>query len=707
MGELFLTVLNMSLTASYVILFVMLIRLPLKKAPKFISYALWSVVAFRLIIPFSFESIFSLMPRTQNTNSVPIPHDIIYQQIPQINTGIKSVDSFGSQSLPAPAVEASANPLQIYVELGAYLWALGIIALFVYSLVSTIILKRKLKSAQLIEKNIFEVNNLKTPFVLGLIRPKIYLPVGLNVDERSYVLLHEKTHIRRKDHVTKIAAFLILCIHWFNPLVWIAFKLMSMDMELSCDERVLKKMDKDIRKAYANSLLSLAAGRHILNGSPLAFGEGNVKRRIKNVLNNKKPTFWIVVVSVILAVAVGIGLMLNPKTEEMNKKVMDKSEQKTDILIDNINKDNTNQSNPENKLSSNNSNEKTRISFGEETVALKAIRDFYGQTDEPIVIYEQTPFDNDYMLVLADRITDGEHYPNLYFVSPDGSVSDLTRHSNCWTLNFTELGDYKVFFGLAAKEADKDNNNSLSVNKVEAIFGNKVETVEPRKSAYAYFNLDDKDMSNINNANGYILISKNPDMPEDVIAVFSDGHKVSLSQKSISRYLNYMPEYLEYADKSIYNSFAFTYSPMISHFYWTEIDSEGVGLKGRTDENGNVNALYLRPSRTVVKTIHSSEVAKDIKAFFLSNSYPWTGSFAAGEKVEVACSTDTKLYDCYVFKLTSQSVQRNIDNNELRQLSITDDNHIILPKEPGYYLFLIRTEKYHYLRSYIGFVRVS
>ncbi len=185
MSEIFLTILNMSLTASYVIIFVILIRLLLKKAPKVISYALWGVVAFRLMIPFSFESMFSLMPR--NTNAVPIPQDIIYQQSPQINSGIGVVDSLVNNSLPAPTIGASVNPLQIYVEIGAYIWALGIIALLVYSLVSILILKRQLKSAQLIEQNIFEAKNLKTPFVLGFIKPKIYLPFGLNDTERSYI----------------------------------------------------------------------------------------------------------------------------------------------------------------------------------------------------------------------------------------------------------------------------------------------------------------------------------------------------------------------------------------------------------------------------------------------------------------------------------------------------------------------------------------
>jgi beta-lactamase regulating signal transducer with metallopeptidase domain len=153
---------------------------------------------------------------------------------------------------------------------------------------------------------------LKTPFVLGLLRPKIYLPVGFNDKERSYILLHEQTHINRKDHIIKMLAFLVLSVHWFNPFVWIAFMLMSMDMELSCDERVLKEMNEDIKKPYANSLLSLATRRHILNGSPLAFGEGNVKGRIKNVLNYKKPRFWVIVLAAIIAIAVGIGLLANP-----------------------------------------------------------------------------------------------------------------------------------------------------------------------------------------------------------------------------------------------------------------------------------------------------------------------------------------------------------------------------------------------------------
>lgn len=310
MSEVFLVVLNMSLIASWAIIFVSIVRFLLKKAPKFISYALWSVVAFRLIIPFSFESLFSLMP--WNTNSLPIPHDIMYEQHPQLHSGIVVVDSFVSASLPALTTESTTNPLQLWAEVGGYIWVVGIVTLLTYSVVSIIILKKQLRSATLIEQNMYESANLRTPFVLGLLRPNIYLPVGLQVEERNYIVLHERTHIRRKDHIIKIIAFFIVAIHWFNPLVWMAFILMGMDMELSCDERVLKDVGKQIKKPYATSLLALATGKHMLNGSPLAFSEGNVKRRVINVLNYRKPRFWFVVVTVTIAFVVGIGLVANP-----------------------------------------------------------------------------------------------------------------------------------------------------------------------------------------------------------------------------------------------------------------------------------------------------------------------------------------------------------------------------------------------------------
>jgi beta-lactamase regulating signal transducer with metallopeptidase domain len=309
-ADMFVSVLNMSLTASYVILVIILVRLPLKKAPKAISYALWSAAGFRLLCPFSFESILSLLP----IKTAPIPQDIAYRQIPQIDSGVFAVDAYVNSVLPAPVAEASVNPLQIYIQTGAYIWLSGIAVMLVYSVVSILILNNRLKGARHTELNIYEADNLKTPFVLGIFRYKIYIPAGLTQEEGSYIIRHEQTHIRRLDHVIKPFAFLILSIHWFNPLVWIAFVLMSTDMELSCDERVIREMGGKIKKAYSASLLSLATGRHVINGSPLAFGEGNVKGRIKNVLNYKKPAFWIITLTVIAVIIIGTGLIANPRS---------------------------------------------------------------------------------------------------------------------------------------------------------------------------------------------------------------------------------------------------------------------------------------------------------------------------------------------------------------------------------------------------------
>ena len=309
MEELFIVLLNRSLTACYIILFVILVRQLLKKAPKVVSYALWSVVALRLLFPFSFESGFSLLA----VNGAPIPQDIAYYQKPQITSGFDAVDSYINSLLPSAPPHAEANSLKSYIRTGAAVWLSGCAVMLFYSVYSLLKLRRHLKSAGYIGHNIYEAEKLKTPFVLGIFKPRIYLPKGLEAEERLYILRHEQLHIRRGDPLIKAFSFLILTLYWFNPLVWLAFHLMSTDMELSCDERVIKEMGGEIKKAYSTSLLSFAADRPILNGGPLAFGEGNVKGRIKNVLNYKKPGFWLVTGAVAAAILVGAGLLANPK----------------------------------------------------------------------------------------------------------------------------------------------------------------------------------------------------------------------------------------------------------------------------------------------------------------------------------------------------------------------------------------------------------
>lgn len=309
--KLFLQVLNMSYIGGIVILFVLAARFLLKKAPKIFSYSLWAVALFRLLFPLSFESMLSLIP----VNPEPISNDILYAHAPQVNTGISGVDYLANSSLPTGTIHGSINPMQIWANVGAILWVVGISVLLIYSLASLFSLKRKLKNAVYDKDNIYLLSGIDTPFVLGIIRPRIYLPISLSKSEKDYILLHEQTHIRRFDHVFRIIGYLTLCIHWFNPLVWIAFFISGKDMEMSCDETVIRKLGDGVKKEYSSSLLSLATARRTLRATPLAFGEGDTKGRIRNVMNYKKPVFWVIIIAVIGIATLSFGLLSNPKNE--------------------------------------------------------------------------------------------------------------------------------------------------------------------------------------------------------------------------------------------------------------------------------------------------------------------------------------------------------------------------------------------------------
>lgn len=313
MEEMFLRVLNMGITAGYCVLVILLLRLFLKKLPKIYSYVLWIVVYFRLVCPVSVKSVFSLL----KVNPQTVPSDIGTRINPRITSGMPQVDAVVNAGLAqaAPAVEASANPMQGIVYAATVVWGIGVLLLFGYSVWSMLRLKRQLGDARRIEGNLYESERLHTPFVLGCFAPRIYLPAGLGDKERVYVLAHERTHIRRRDYLVKEAAFLVTCIYWFHPLIWLAFYLMCRDMEMSCDESVIRSMGRENKKEYSAALLSLASGRQILNGSPLAFGEGDIKGRITNVLRYKRPAFWGGVALAIVLAAVLLGLALNPKEQ--------------------------------------------------------------------------------------------------------------------------------------------------------------------------------------------------------------------------------------------------------------------------------------------------------------------------------------------------------------------------------------------------------
>ena len=329
MHRLFPIVCNMSLTASVVILAVLAVRRLLRRAPKVFSYALWAVVLFRLLCPVSVTSAVSLLgalgapaqERSAVTSVVEyVPADIVRNMAPTVTPlpqepfpaepGKNIVSTAPSVTQPAAA---PASPLSGPVAVLTLTWLTGMALLLLYSVVSLLRLRRRLVGAVRLEDNIYLADYIPSPFVMGLFRPKIYLPSTLTETERGYILRHEQYHLRRRDHVVKLLSFLALCVHWFNPLVWAAFILAGKDMEMSCDEAVVRELGEDIRADYSASLLSLATGRRIVAGMPLAFGEGDTGGRIRNLLNWKRPQPWIIAVCAVVCVGLIALCAANPK----------------------------------------------------------------------------------------------------------------------------------------------------------------------------------------------------------------------------------------------------------------------------------------------------------------------------------------------------------------------------------------------------------
>lgn len=320
--ELLPIVFNMSVTASVVVVFVLLARLLLKKAPKIFSYALWAVVLFRLLCPVSITTGFSLLglfdapvtEATTHTTAVEyIPQDVVHTPAPEVKLPMPGVNQSVNEALPQGDEQTAADPLEASVALATLVWLAGIGVMAVYSVVSLVRLRGRLVGAVLLRDNVYLADYIDSPFVMSIFRPKIYLPSSLSEQEQGYIILHEQHHIRRGDHIIKALAFLALCVHWFNPLVWVAFVLSAKDMEMSCDEAVVKKLGEEIRANYSASLLSLATGRRIIAGTPLAFGEGDTKSRIRNLLSWKQPKLWITVTAAVVCVAVVAACAANPQ----------------------------------------------------------------------------------------------------------------------------------------------------------------------------------------------------------------------------------------------------------------------------------------------------------------------------------------------------------------------------------------------------------
>ena len=310
MSELFLKIVNMSISASWVVIAVLTLRFCLKKAPKWVNVLLWGIVAVRMVFPFSIESVLSLIPSAET-----ISPSIMMEQSPSVQTGAPALNHVINPVISGsftPAPGASANPLQIWIPVLAGIWLFGIAALFLYSAVSYWRLRRKVCEAVILRGNIYQSEKVCSPFVLGIIRPKIYLPYHMDSREMDHVIAHEQTHIRRKDHWWKPLGFLLLTTHWFNPLMWLSYILLCRDIELACDEKVIRKMSNEQRADYTQALVACSVDRRLITACPLAFGEIGVKERVKSVMNYKKPAFWIVLASVIVCAVIAVCFLTNP-----------------------------------------------------------------------------------------------------------------------------------------------------------------------------------------------------------------------------------------------------------------------------------------------------------------------------------------------------------------------------------------------------------
>lgn len=311
MGDLFVSVLNMSISAAWVLLAVLILRLIFKKAPKRITVLLWCIVGLRLIMPFSVESIFSLIPSNETVSKAwDSPR-------PNLNSGITVIDNGVNNYLEGHYFEGVTRPAGHFTDIttiAAAAWLIGAAALLIYTAVSFFRLKKGLRTAVLWRDNIFQSEKISSPFVFGIIKPKIYLPFGITERNAESVILHEQAHISRRDYLWKPLGFLLLCVHWFNPLMWLAYVLFCRDIEFACDERAIGLLNTDKRADYSEALLNCSAGRHMLFAYPPAFGEVGVKSRVKSVLNYKKPAFWLAAAAVIAGIAASVCLLTSPKT---------------------------------------------------------------------------------------------------------------------------------------------------------------------------------------------------------------------------------------------------------------------------------------------------------------------------------------------------------------------------------------------------------
>ena len=314
MAAVFLKLLNLSISASWLVLAVLVLRLISKRSPKWMNVLLWGIVALRLVLPFSVESALSLIPSAETVS----PAVVQFDPAPTITSGVSIIDNAVNPSLSehfAAVPTMSVNPLYVWTEIAGWVWLIGLGAMLLYALVSYLRLRRRVSVSLCVRENIYLCDAISSPFILGVVKPRIYLPSGLDEVQRQNVLSHERAHLTRRDHWWKPLGFVLLAVYWFNPVLWLAYTLLCRDIELACDERVIRTMDESAVKTYSTVLLACSMPRKAVITCPLAFGEVGVKERVKNALRYKKPAFWVVAASVAVCVVVAVCFLTNPPTD--------------------------------------------------------------------------------------------------------------------------------------------------------------------------------------------------------------------------------------------------------------------------------------------------------------------------------------------------------------------------------------------------------
>ena len=316
MAAVFLKLLNLSISASWLVLAVLVLRLVSKRSPKWMNVLLWGIVALRLVLPFSVESALSLIPSAETVS----PAVVQFDPAPTITSGVSIIDNAVNPSLSehfAAVPTMSVNPLYVWTEIAGWVWLIGLGAMLLYALVSYLRLRRRVSVSLPVQDHIYLCDAISSPFILGVVKPHIYLPSDLDEVQRQNVLSHEQAHLARRDHWWKPLGFALLAVYWFNPVLWLAYTLLCRDIELACDERVIRTMDESAVKTYSTVLLACSMPRKAVITCPLAFGEVGVKERVRNALHYKKPAFWVVAASVAVCVVVAVCFLTDPEHETM------------------------------------------------------------------------------------------------------------------------------------------------------------------------------------------------------------------------------------------------------------------------------------------------------------------------------------------------------------------------------------------------------